>query len=401
MRSADYSAKRLLAEKLLLLLLVAYLMVDTANGFLVLKLNAPNGLSSIYKQGLMLFCLLFNAIYEPRRFIVCLFLIGAAIIWGGLRFVFVDGVLFLHAFQESIKAIFFFLLVLTYSTFNAMTSSFVFKAMLFSTSVLLFNVLATYAGVGEFTYSNFGAKGFFFAGNAVSGVIVLCATFFLCYSHDRSLFLYLFGGACFAVLALLIGTKAGFMGVIMASILILIFRLNAKTLLIGLLVLSLVIIGVVVFWELLSENMLYQRVKHFYHTGGIERALFSGRDGKMETIMPLFFTQPLSNILLGLDMHALIQSGVTRVEFDWIDMIINFGLLFTLLIYLAHLGVFLYLLTLLKTPLVLAAIAAWLILMLVSSLAGHVIYNGMVTPLWALLTAAAMVEARRSVTSIA
>ena len=170
---------------------------------------------------------------------------------------------------------------------------------------------------------------------------------------------------------------------------VMLIRADAKTLLL----LAAVLIGLAVFIylfsSLITEHPLYHRIVFFYDTGGIQRVLFSGRDVKLAIIMPVLTNGELLPFLLGADSRELLRIGVSRVEFDWVDMQINFGAILSLGVYLGYVIMFFRLMLTPKNAVANSAIIGFIVLILISSIAGHIMYNGMVTPLWALLIAAA------------
>ena len=377
-------------ENVLLFLLGIYLFIDTVNGLFVKTLGLPNLLSAVYKQALFGLMLLFAFQFELRRFFWCLCCISLVFLWGTLRFFLVDNVWFLLAFQESIKVIYLFVMVLVVSSFKHITIKKLNLILLFCIGIIFLNVIFALVGIGQSTYQGFGAKGFFYSGNALSGVIVICAAWFLTTAFRSSIMKFFFIILLLSIVSLLIGTKSGFLGVLLCAGFVIAMHMDARALAYGLLLLILFTLGMFFFGEQLLEQPLFQRVLFFYDNGGITRVLFSGRDVKLMAIWPLFERADAWQWLLGLDMQAMQRVGVTRVEFDWMDMQINFGILLSLVVYLGYWVLFSRLLIQPKSTVVSAAIIAFLVLIMVSAIAGHVLYNGMVTPLWAALTAAAL-----------
>lgn len=384
------SQRRQFFENVLLCLLGIYLFIDTVNGLFVKTLGLPNFLSALYKQALFGLMLLFAFQFELRRFFWCLCCISLVFLWGTLRFFLVDNVWFLLAFQESIKVIYLFVMVLVVSSFKHFTIKKLNLILLFCIGIIFLNVIFALVGIGQSTYQGFGAKGFFYSGNAVSGVIVICAAWFLTVTFKRSVMQFLMIILILSVVALLVGTKSGFLGVLLCAGLVIVLHMDARALAYGSVLLCFIVLGVFSFGEQLLEQPLFQRILFFYDNGGITRVLFSGRDVKLMAIWPLFERADAWQWLLGLDMEAMQRVGVTRVEFDWMDMQINFGILLSLIVYLGYWVLFSRLLIQPKSTVVSAAIIAFLVLIMVSAIAGHVLYNGMVTPLWAALTAAAL-----------
>jgi len=388
--SASQQHKRRLFEGLILLCLGAYLLVDTVNGLFV-SIGLPNVVSALFKQGLLVILLLFALQFEPRRFFWCLCCLLAILVWALLRFFLVDDLDFLYAFQESIKVIYLFVIVLVVSTFHSLSPLKLHLILLAAIGVVAINVIFSLAGFGLSTYQDFGAKGFFYSGNALSGVIVICASFLLMKAFNQSVFRFAMITLVLSAVALLIGTKGGFLGVLICALITMLFNLNLRTMLYGVLVIVGATALVLAFWEQLQQNPLYERVIFFYENGGLTRVIFSGRDGKLMRIWPVLIHADLAQWLLGLDMSDMLRvAGIRRAEFDWFDMQITFGVLLSLLVYGGYVAIFARLLIAEKNYIVLAAICAFLVLFMVSSIAGHVLYNGMVTPLWAVLTAAAL-----------
>lgn len=387
-RNSEQQRRRLF-ENVLLLLLGVYLLIDTVNGLFVKTLGLPNLLSAGYKQALFGLMLLFVFQFEPRRFFWCLLCTSVIFLWALARFFLVDNVWFFMAFQEAIKVIYLFVMVLVVSSFKHLNHQKLNMILLFSIGIVFLNVLFALAGIGQSTYQSFGAKGFFYSGNAVSGVIVICAAWLLTTAFKRSIVQFVLIIAFLSAVALLIGTKSGFLGVLVCACLVILLNLDARAMAYAFLLLTLIAVGLLMFGEQLQEQPLFQRVLFFYENGGITRVLFSGRDQKLLEIWPLFLSADIWQLLLGLDMEAMQRAGIWRVEFDWMDMQINFGIVLSLLVYFGYLVLFVRLMTQPKNPVVVAALIAFVVLLMVSAIAGHVLYNGMVTPLWALLTAAA------------
>lgn len=383
------TGRRYLFENILLFLLGIYLLIDTVNGLFVITLGLPNVLSAGYKQALFGLMLVFAFQFEPRRFFWCLLITSAIFIWAILRFMLVDNIWFFDAFQEAIKVIYLFVMVLVISSFRQLNQRKLNGILLFSVGIVALNVVFSLSGIGHTTYHSFGAKGFFYAGNAVSGVIVTCAAYMLANTFKHSILRFVLIILFLSGLALLIGTKSGFLGVLVCASLVIMFNFDTRSITYGGLLLLTMVVGWVFYGELLQQQPLFQRAYHFYENGGITRLIFSGRDRKLMEIWPVFQNADLWQILLGLDMPAMLRQGIWRVEFDWADMQINFGIVLSLGVYWGYLILFSQLLTRPGNAVVQAAIIAFMVLIMVSAIAGHVLYNGMVTPLWALLIAAA------------
>lgn len=379
-------------EFFLLVMLGAYLVIDTLNGLFVRNLGLPNILSAGYKQAFLLFVLIYAFLHAHKRFIISVAILFLVIIWEIIRFFSVDGLDSIYAFQEAIKVSYLFILVTILSRFSLLNNRSLKQILTTATVVIVLNVLSTLVGIGNSTYGDFGAKGFFYAANAVSGVIVICSSFFMVRAWRRSITRFCMCFGFFAVVSLLIGTKGGLLGVMLVAMLVMIFYADTRALLLACTFILSVAGFSYFFLDLIQAHPLYHRIMFFYEMGGIERVLFSGRDEKFAVVWPVLVSGEIMPFLFGADFADLRNSGVTRVEFDWIDMQINFGFLPSLVVYCAYLGMLCYLFILKKNETVNTAIIAFIVLLLISSIAGHVMYNGMVTPLWALIIAAAIKE---------
>lgn len=386
-------SQRRALETLLLLLLACYLFVDSANGFLSKTLSLPSVLSPLYKQGLVALLLIHAFIFERRRLLICLAILGGLFIWALIRFFTVDNIAFTYAFQEGIKAVYPFIIVAVVSRFELLSARVMWWIAAVALFVVLLNIIATFLGLGYSTYTTgFGARGFFYAGNALSGIMVIVASVFLVKSYQESVIKFLLYCAVFLMLAVIIGTKSGILGVFIIAFLAMVFCFDARALLLIILSALGLSLALLMSFEYIANNPIYERLVFFYESGGIERALFSGREEKLTAILHLYQSADLAQFLFGLDMNSMQKIGITRVEFDWIDVLINFGALFFIVIYAAHFFMLAMLFKAPRTAIAVAAIIASLVLLFVSSIAGHVLYNGTVTPLWAFLIAAALVN---------
>lgn len=388
--SAYAVSQRHFFEGLILFLLAIYLLVDTANGLFISLLSLPNGLSAAFKQGLLALVLLFALQFEPKRFFWCMVFIFIVFTWAIFRFFLVDNVWFLYAFQEAIKVIYLFVLVLVLSTFQIFTLQKLRVILLTSIAVVWLNIFFSLIGIGLTTYNDFGAKGFFYAGNAVSGIIVVTSAFILMRAFPRSIWLFAFWTLLLCATALLVGTKSGVLGVLVLALGVMLVNLNAKTVLYGALLILAFVTAIVLLFEQLQQHPTYEHILFMYDTGGFTRVILSDRDLKLFKIWPYIVNADIPQLLLGLDYGVLSnQAGDTRAEMDWFDMQVNFGAILSCVVYLGYVAIFARLMALPKNYVVWSAIAAFVVLLMVSAIAGHVLYNGMVTPIWAILTAAA------------
>ncbi|MBE1300019.1 MAG: hypothetical protein GJ680_08965 [Alteromonadaceae bacterium] len=387
---ASNGSLREISEFSIILLFGGYLLVDSLNGMLMTKFALPSVLSVAYKQLMLVMLLLYSYVYARKAFITSCLLLMTVFTWFLFRFTLVDGLHALEPLQEAIKAAYFFIVVAVVSDFKFLQLKHLKNILVCFIAVLLLNVFVTLLGIGERAYGDFGAKGFFYAGNALSGVLVICASYFLTKIYSRSLVLFLLIGFFLAALSLVIGTKSGFLGIVLLMGLLILINLDARSLLLSFVTVFLLSIAAFLLIEQISQNPLVERVRFFYQQGGIYYALFSGRETFLITLWPVLLDADIYQMLFGIDIEQLYQVKRLRSEMDWLDMYIYFGTVLCLVCSLGYVGVLARLWLVRHTLLGLSALLSFILLILISLIAGHVMFNGMVTPLWGLVCAFAL-----------
>ncbi|WP_460478101.1 O-antigen ligase family protein [Bowmanella dokdonensis] len=394
MENLDRNNKQRFFELFLLIAVSVFLLVDSINGLLVLKMGMPSVFSVVFKQGVLLLLIFYALQYSRKSALMIGIVLLVALVWALLRFVLLDSVAFFFSLQEAFKALYFFFVLFALSRFNSVNEFHVRLVLYAYLLTLVLNVVSSYVGIGYFSYGNYGAKGFLYGGNATSSIIIICSAYFLVSAYRRSVTLYLLTLSLMLFLSLIMGTKSGILGVFLCAVLVLLFNFNAKTLAVVLLLVSVfIMLGVTVFDKVLDSSIV-ERLVYFYEVGGLERALLSGREGKFMVIMPTFLSGSLQFILLGMHNNDLERLSETRIELDFFDMLVYFGLPLTLFIFFLHTIVFLKLWKLRNSPVALSALISSITLLLVSSVAGHVMFNGIVTPAWGAFVALALCVAR-------
>lgn len=383
-------------EHFILVLFAGYLFIDSLNGFLVSQLGLPSILSVIYKQTLLGCLVLYALRYSPISVLWLSFIFFGLFVWGVFRFYLIDNIGFIHSFQEAVKVIYFFVILLVMSEFKTLTEQTVKRIMLVFVVVLCLNVFASLVGLGASTYGSFGAKGFFYGGNAISGIIILLSSYFLSSAFKHSFSRFLFYSFLFILLSVLVGTKSGILGVLFVSALVVLLNLNTKVLIGGLCGLAALVVVIFNLYEFVISNPLYLRMQFFYDEGGISRLLFSGREEKFQHIIPTFINGDVSQLLLGFNYFQLHRLASTLTEFDVVDMFVLFGALFSFVVFIFYGIVFIKLTCLPSSVLSQSACISFVVLTFIALIAGHVFFNGVVTPLWGLVCAAAYAGAKRS-----
>jgi len=344
----------------------------------------------------MLLCLYLYALaFSVKALKAVNFILLLIILWANLRFFLVDNIGFLHSFQEAMKVSYFFIACAVLSQFKTLTEKSANGIFIVFTVTLIINITLSLAGIGLSTYGSFGAKGFFYGGNALSGVIVIISSLFLAKTIKHSMLRFFLCFLFLLLLSLLIGTKSSILGVILVAIAVILLNLNVKTFVTVSILTAALCLILFNIYELVIENPIYERMVHFYEQGGISRLLFSGRDNKFFQIIPSFLDKNILQLLFGYHYDELHALKSTLTEFDFADMFILFGTAFTILCFLGYSAIFFKIAAGEKNVLSHAAIISFIVLLCIAFIAGHVLFNGIVTPLWGLICGAALAQRNR------
>ncbi|WP_026957850.1 O-antigen ligase family protein [Aliagarivorans taiwanensis] len=387
----DISSFDHILERFLFSMACGLLFVDSLTGFFVMKVGVDLKISVLYKL-LFLFVGLFQLL--RRNYSYFLFSVGLmtfAISWsvaqnitGGLHFLVFD-------FGEALKLVSTFIVFLVFSTFRLISCKNSYpKFIKITLAVLSLNIFASIIGIGSTAYGLFGAKGFFDSGNALSGIIVIICTFMLVDAIKKGTLVFCATSLFYAILAALIGTKSGILSVIIISMLVLLsrFYLTPKILMTLSALLPIVVVASVFVYQLFLESAIFERIVHFYNTGGLTRAILSDRDLFFWDIYPSFIEEGLPRLLFGYGFEELNKFNKPRVEIDPIDIVFIFGLL-TFTVFVIFLRLLFKSVELLPNnddsvmrDLKLSISISTFVLIVISSIAGHVLFNGFVTFLW-------------------
>ncbi|MEO3680213.1 O-antigen ligase family protein [Rheinheimera sp. FR7-31] len=395
-------------DRLLCRLIPWFLLVDCLNGALLQTLGSSYGLAAGYKLILLLLMALSLTIQQPRWLLLIALswltlLIGPMLQWPALpaRWALADLQLTLKLLSPLLALAYLYALAQRSSVLAARLLK---HSLLLSSLVLLLNALAGIAGLGFTAYqpldgvaqSFLGIKGFFYSTNELSAVLLVLTAALLCLSWQHKRYYALVSG-CALLLALSLLTKTGLFGVMLLILLVPLLLQQrdfwqAKRKLIGLLALAvaLVLLLVIVNGEALLKLLgIYDKLSFVYQQRGISGIVLSSRDYYAGRIWQLSSEQySMLERLLGVG-----QGGVALylkkyfAELDWFDLLVFYGIagisLFVVVfaVFIRHSWRLCYsgagrVLLLLN-----------LLLLVVSSLAGHILTSGMLWLPWALCNA--------------
>lgn len=384
-------------EKIILTLLVLQIVVDTLQGFISLKIGLDIGISQVYKIIFFSICFLYvSAFTDDKLYLVLLLSISCVLILTSHVFR-QKGVGVLLDLSEYIK------LITTFFVFSAITNfsctdpfRFLHQLSKIVILVLIFNVVISILGLGTFAYGDYGLKGFFYAANAVSGVIAIASGVIFSLSVHRSKYFYLLVGAICLFLAAAIGTKSGILSVLFLFFIIPYLNgYNFKSIFIfSLSSLCLILFSTVIF-ESITDSGFGDRISYFYESGGISRAILSDRDVFLFDIIPHYLSANLFDVSFGLGFGYLNNLNKPLVEIDPIDVIFIYGAL-GMVVYMISMVYILILLLRIRRQYIDSSelrllcnnsLITSLVLFLTASVAGHVLFNGMVTAYWGVILA--------------
>ncbi|WP_182034739.1 O-antigen ligase family protein [Vibrio diabolicus] len=378
-------------EQLLFWLACGLLFIDSLTGFFVLKVGVDLKLSILYKLVFLFLGLLLLLQRNIKYFIISFSLLSYVIGWsiaqnwfGSIKYLVFD-------FGEALKLVSTIIVFLVFSTFKLLDCRKLhFKIFSISVTVLFINIFFSLIGIGSKSYGVFGAKGFFYAANALSGIIVLIAAFVLVRAFKHGIVMYVGTTGFFALLAAMIGTKSGILGVMIVASLIPLSRFIVTPKLLGALAIlvPVAVIGAFYIYDLFINSLIYERIVYFYETGGVTRALLSDRDVFFWDIFPTFVNQGYGRLLWGFGFEQLNLFNKDTVEMDPIDIIFIFGFFtfaaYAVLMYFMFKSVYLSeaYRDELSHDLKLSIAVSSFVLILISSIAGHILFNGVVTFIW-------------------
>lgn len=257
----------------------------------------------------------------------------------------------------------------------------IIKILKLNSFILIFNLLISLFGIGFFSYGSsggmrFGGKGFFFAGNEVSGVIIATyALFVYLYKSNAKkvlivTFIYLF-------ISLISLTRSSIFGVFIIFVtFILVYKKENRILFIAPFFILMVGVGAI-----LREYIMLAINRASFFIDKSSMLIFMTGGEKRWAAASDYFDNFLENPLF-----LFVGSGwVGLAEQDLVDLIDAFGM-FGVLLYLIwfYFAAYTYKNQERRSDKIFV-IVVFLILLGVATIAGHIIYSAMLAPFIALL----------------
>ena len=357
------------------------LLVDSISGFILLNNISTISVSIFYKFIFISICLVivFSRGNRSARLHVSLLMLNIIIV--GLGFVFLEresyAIYYIIEIFKLFSTFFIFYGIISIpSRFYPKLNNF-YK---FTIIVLLFNMLLSFLGFGFKSYGDYGFKGFIYGGNALSGIVVIIATYYLLISKSNvTMFIKL---VFLLFISYLLGTKSAILGVFLSYVIIVAsnFRLKDSSIIIFILFLFFIMAPFVI--DSFVNTAMFERLNYFYNNGGIEVLIFSGRLEFLFSLWDEFSDRGLTSYFFGLDPLIRESYPQSISEMDVTDIILTFGFptLFFYIISMVYVisNIFCFSKNILRKVAVITSI----VLICIGTVAGHVLFNGVITPYW-------------------
>lgn len=414
---------KLALMQLTFLMLAVTLLVDSVNGFFLSGMGFDPKLSALFKLVLIGVALYQLGAESPKVLAWCFFTLLMFSI--GPIFTLVDTldvIGFIDDFTSGLK-ILTALLVFVYVCLMAekypdKVEQYGKLALKTGFLILLANIILGLLGFGFSSYGDaeqgdddaVGIKGFFYAGNEVSGIFVVLYGLVLHFLWQKRKFIFLLFSLLTLVSGLLIATKAA-----MVAAVLLIFAIplvNERNRLLNLtalklkLIVPLVLLAsilAVVLIPIFESTGLLNRFIWFYEKKGVIGIILSGRDEFIIAMMSIFERYAnFADVVFGFSKTGLGLLTKNAMEIDPIDMYLwhgLFGLAFFLLNAIIFLHVSYQATRLPQSRWAPCVLIINILLIGVSFVAGHIFTSGMLAPLFGLVNGLAyldLVKARNS-----
>lgn len=382
-------------DKFIIVLMFALLPVDMINGILLTKgVTLPISIGQVYKLLILLF-LLFRFLFYPKHLLFSLAL--TLLLFVPSIYQLIKGIDYPIAFGDFIKISKYLTPLYSFMFFvgyikkgEKKEMDFLLKFIKFSYLVLVGNIFLKHVGLGYpmYVYGNIGSKGYFYAGNEVSALLVIISSilaFTIWQKGNRKYYLLFTIITLFA--GLTVSSKTGVAGLLIVFLLIPMkqpsLRVNVKkTFIYFTAILALVPLALYGMWRYIQNTDLMIRITHFSQKFDFLTFILSNRN--------VFFRRAYENYLEQYDpLEKIIGVGQTKYEFinkinlveiDILDIWFAYGILGAIY--------FLLIMTFLivqstrfsksgKFPFANFVLLMLLLLLAISSTAGHVYSSGM------------------------
>ena len=326
---------------LICLLFIGLLPIDTINGILLHNnIPLPISVAQVYKS-ILLILLVFKIAFRPR-FLLYTLLVFCVLFIPSIYQIFKLKQIS-HLFPDVIKISRYLTIILSFYFFanyfqNNRGEKLIFKVIYISYAVVVVNILLKYLGLGYpmYPFNNIGSRGFFFAGNEISVLLlILSAIIGKQLWIQRRYILYFIIGFLSIFTALTISSKTSMIGVGIIFLIIPLKRpsfkmINFKAILrYGLFIVILAPLVIISSWSFIKNSKIYERFAYFYEKHDFLTFIYSNRNTFFFEYFEIY--EEDYNFLekfIGIGQTAYEElSEMQTVEIDIIDILFAQGIL--------------------------------------------------------------------------
>lgn len=369
------------------------LVVDTING--VILRSTTISISPVYKAAIII-AILVNL--KSRQ--LYLELLTITTISLGSHFIILGDVS--DALKSQDWIIKFIFIYTCYKFFKSIiinqNEGIILKLATFSFSILAFNLILGSLGFGYSQYTNgddagIGTKGFLYAGNEIAGAMVASTAILLIFSNlNGKKAKYIFTGLLSVSLCALAATKAS-IGAVLLLLLMLPLLNNSKANTSNnlafkiFIILAFPVISAIAIYYAVFESNLITRLSYHYERVGLFTLIFSHRNiWADEAITHLSQNYSLLELIFGAgNTWRSHISTMKSIEIDPLDTLMTYGALGVFIVYGFILNTLLISFKNKKNPCRRQVQFSIILVILISSTAGHIVFSGTAGPLIAAL----------------
>jgi hypothetical protein len=388
-------SKKLSFEILVIWLMFALLPVEMLHGFLLHSgFNLPLSVGQLFKL-ILLTLLLLSFLVELNRLFICLFLfalmsipsIVQALLHLNTSILFTDFIKVSRYLMPLIVFLFFKKIIIRGRKSEMIL---IFKLVQFSYLIFVLNILLKYIGLGYAMYPNgdFGSKGFFFAGNETSALLIILSAIigYNIFRKEKKLRYFLF--FLFNLfIGLTISSKTGTLGILLVFLFIPMkrFRLKIRLRYLKSIIISTILIVpivVILTWKFIVASPVFKRLDFFWRELDFLTFIFSNRNNFFEKSWNVYLEKyNFIEKIIGVGQTTYESlNGDSIVEIDIADIFFAYGfvglLMFVLIMFMTYYQAIKFRATI-NYPFAGLVSLMILILLGISTIAGHVFSSGM------------------------
>jgi len=378
----------------ILFLMFALLPIDMLNGFLLKNnINLLISVAQLFKI-IILLLIFIRFLFVPKKLFFAFFTILLLLIPSFIQVInqwsfsfLISDLIKLTRYLMSLFAFLFFVEVIRKNDLSNINM--IFNLVKFSYLILIVNIFIKYFGIGYpiYEYADIGSKGFFFAGNELSVLLIILSSIiaFQLWNSDKKTKFYLF--LLLNMFAgITISSKTGMLGILIVFFLIPIkislIKINFKRLRIFFFSIIIVFPILMIYsWRFIKNSAIFVRLEYFWKKFDFLTFILSNRNNFVKRAYRKYiddysFVEKIIGV--GQTKYEMLNGSI--VEIDIIDIFFAYGYIglmlfvFLLLFIIVQVKRFSKFNNYIYANFVFLMI---LILFAISSFAGHVFSSGM------------------------